>query len=117
MRKVLIFSLILALIVLFANNFVFASGVNMNLVNTNTNTNGGTNTNGNDDTVYGTANINQNVVSRSNTEVDTTLASSIGSTAALSETNLSLSNILDIILIVLGILLVLFAIAILIRMH
>ena len=99
MRNFLIISIIFSLILIFASSFVYASSVNMDL--------------GSDSTVYGS----QPVISddQPSSSYDATI--SVGSAAGISESSLSLSNILNIILIVLGILLVLFAIAIMIRLH
>lgn len=128
MKKILIVSFILSLFIICVCNFVYATGnVDMNLTssrpyvdstvygsnsNTNSNTDNNMNTN---DNVTDTSNV-------ASTPDDLTPYTpspdiSVGSTAALSSSSLSLSNILNIILIVLGILLVLFAIAILIRMR
>ena len=120
MRKFLVVSVIFTLILTFASSLVYASGIDMNLnaniVSTgNTNTNTNTNTNEPDMTVYGSPAPVSPANTQSSSTFDTTV--SVGSTAGISESSLSLSNILNIILIVLGILLVLFAIAILIRIH
>lgn len=117
MKKILTISTILFFIIFLIGNFVYASGnVNMNLTS-----------GGQDSTVYGsqnpnarTENTNQNVtnnINNSATQNQSTINPTVGSTAALSSSSLSLSNILNIILIVLGVLLVLFAIAILLRLR
>ena len=126
MKKILIFSIIFALFTMCASSLVYATGIDMNLT-----TNGTTPSEGTPNT-----DVNANTIADTNTvgteaqgELDNTGAGlpqttptpdtpvSVGSTSALSEPSLTLSNILNIILIVLGILLVLFAIAILIRMR
>lgn len=116
MKKVLVFSLIFALTMVFLCTLVCASDVNMNLLSNS----------GIDSTVYG-SDSNTNSNTNTNTNTNNTVAPapttspntniSVGSTGALSSSNLTLSNILNIILIVLGILLVLFAIAILTRIR
>ncbi len=112
MKKILIFSFIFSLIMLCFSNLVQATGIDMNLSSNSAS----------DGTVYG-SNTNTNTDSNTNTNSNTNVGSSlsttfpVGSTAALSSSDLSLSNILNIILIVLGILLVIFAIAILTRMR
>lgn len=121
MKKLFMISFMLSLIIICACGLVYATDVNMNLTSNSSIV---------DNTVYGSdinqnENINSNVNNMDNTNsaLDATGSYtpspdfSVGATAALSSTNLSLSNILNIILIVLGILLVLFAIAILIRMR
>lgn len=114
MKKILTISTILFFIIFLIGNFVYASGINMNLTSNNTNT---------DSTVYGSSNSttagNTTKAPESNslTQNQAKINPNVGSTAALSSSGLSLSNILNIILIVLGILLVLFAIAILLRLR
>ena len=103
MKKVLIFSIIFAILMLFASTLVYASEIDMNL----------TDGSSSDSTVYGSSNPAD--TPREQSTVSPTQFPS--TSAALSETNLTLSNILNIILIVLGILLVLFAIAILLRLR
>jgi len=109
MKKLLIFSLIFVLAIVFASNLVYAADIDMNL------TSDGIADVSTDGTVYGSEPQNTNTTTSVPTSSNT--GTSVGSTAALSSSNLGLSNILNIILIVLGILLVLFAIAILIRMR
>ena len=126
MKKILIVSFIFSLFIICVSSFVYATGnVDMNLTTSRSSV---------DSTVYGSnsnTNINNNMNTNDNVTDTSNVAStpedmspytsspdiSVGSTAALSSSSLSLSNILNIILIVLGILLVLFAIAILIRMR
>lgn len=91
MKKTLIIMIFFIITMLCLNSFVNASGVNMSLNNTSTN------------------------FTSSQTSYDAEI--SVGSSAGISQSSLSLSNILNILLIVIGILLVLFAIAILIRLH
>lgn len=117
MKRLLILSFIFVLAIICMSSLVYASDIDMNL-STNP---------ASDNTVYGSetntnTNTNtENTLGATSGQAPTTISPdtsvSVGSTAALSSSNLSLSNILNIILIVLGILLVLFAIAILIRMR
>ena len=95
MKKVLVFSIIFFVVMLFANSLVLASDINMNLATGST---------------YPTSTPPASTSSIPSPSLP-------GSTAALSESSLTLSNILNIILIVLGILLVLFAIAISLRIR
>lgn len=94
MKRVLVFSIIFFVVMLFANSMVLASNIDMNLSPTS---------------------VSPTHSAQSSTS--TTSPSLPGSTAALSESSITLSNIINIILIVLGILLVLFAIAILLRIR
>ena len=110
MKKFLVIFVIFALILAVSNSLVHASGIDMNL-SASTQT---TNTNEPDTTVYGSQ-VSSSTTTQLAPSYDATV--SVGSTASISESTLSLSNILNIILIVLGILMVLFAIAILIRMR
>jgi len=105
MKKLLIFSFIFTLVTLFTSNLVFAGSVDMNL----------TSNQGEDSTLYRTSSDEDYLSNPDSSSLDSDV--SIGSTGALSSSNLSLSNTLNIILIVLGILLVLLAIAILIRIR
>ena len=105
MKKILIFSSVFILLVAFSSNLVYATGIDMDLT-----------ASGNDGTVYGTA-PSQPTPTETSTNSNADIPVTIGTTAALSESSLSLSNILNIILIVLGVLLILFAIAILTRMR
>ncbi len=122
MKKILIFSIILFVILFFCNTLVNATNISMNLDETQGQSTSSTNddaldSNAEDSTLYGTEtennNNNQGAPSETNIESPVT----VGTSAALSSSDLALSNILNIILIVLGILLVLLAIAILIRLH
>ena len=122
MKKVLIFSIMFILVMMFASSFVYATGIDMNL--TTNGTVSGTETATNDVSNTNTVGTDTQgeVVNSGDTSTQTTTPTpdttvSVGSSAALSEPSMTLSNILNIILIVLGILLVLFAIAILIRMR
>ena len=108
MRKVLVFSTIFFVFMLFASSFVFASEIDMNLANSDET----------DYTVYGSSSNHADDTNTASPTLNSNLSTSLpGSTSAISESSLTLSNILNIILIVLGILLVLFAIAILLRIH
>ena len=121
MKKILIFSIILFVIVFFCNIIVNATDISMDLGSTNAQVDSqqGQDNDQNvtynqaDSTVYGTQ--SDETESLADTSVDVPVT--VGASAALSSSDLALSNILNIILIVLGILLVLLAIAILIRLH
>ena len=121
MRKILIFSIILFIVLCCCNTLVKGANISMDLdanqqsvpqQNQNDIENE-TDDFDNDSTVYGTE--NENDQSFTDTSIDAPLT--VGTSAALSSSDLALSSILNIILIVLGILLVLLAIAILIRLH
>lgn len=104
MTKLLnIFSILVIICILLLPNFVQATDVNMNLTNTtNFNTSNTVDTNNYDTTtVPGSYSSSGSLVSSLNT---------------LPEAELGLTNILSIILIVVGVLLILLAIAILIRL-
>lgn len=98
--------------IIFANtSLVFASGIDMNLSNNTNNSNI-------DDTVYGSNSNNSNTNTNSNSSIQTpNTPINVGSSGALSSSNLSLPTIINIILIVIGILLLLLGIAILIRLR
>ena len=121
MRKILMFSIILFVIVFFCNTIVNATNISMDLGSANEqvdsqqsqNNDQNVADNQEDSTVYGTQ--SDETESLADTSVDVPVT--VGTSAALSSSDLALSNILNIILIVLGILLVLLAIAILIRLH
>lgn len=131
MKKILVVSLFIMIVLILSNTYVFASDINLNLdpnsANGSVTTSANTNDNIPDLSVYGspsennaTSNTSTNSskstkANQSTSSYDATL--SVGSTAGISSSSLSLSNTLNIILIVLGILMVLFAIAILIRMR
>lgn len=119
MKKILRFSLILFTFLVLANfTFVSASGINMNLSGNNSTTNSS------DETVYGSnsnanadSNVTTDVPENTNANSNTGTQIPINSSAALSSSNLELSTVINIILIVLGILLILLGIAILIRLR
>lgn len=121
MKKILIFSIILFVIVFFCNTIVNATDISMDLGGASEQVDSqqdqGNDQNvaedQSDSTVYGTQ--SEKTESLADTSVDVPVT--VGTSAALSSSDLALSNILNIILIVLGILLVLLAIAILIRLH
>lgn len=121
MKKIFIVSFIISLFMICVCSLVYATDVDMNLTSdptvygSNTNTNTNTNIDTNENNIDNTANADYSLDGTDSYSPNADIT--VGSTAALSSTNLSLSNILNIILIVLGILLVLFAIAILIRMR
>lgn len=106
-----IFCLLLVIIILLAPTFVQALGVNMNLDN-NMVANSTSTTNSTTSTTSQT-----NSTNKTNTpQYYTTSSSTVGTLESLPEANLGLSNILSIILIVIGILLILLSIAIIIRL-
>ena len=118
MKKILIFSIILFVIIFFCNTIVNATDISMDLGSNSEQVDSQQDQGNNqnvaenqaDSTVYGTQ--NDETESLADTSVDVPVT--VGTSAALSSSDLALSNILNIILIVLGILLVLLAIAILI---
>lgn len=131
MNRILKISLILFAIIILASTAVQATGIDMNLSsNTSNTTNTTNNTNNNnvvDDTVLG-GNVNgaSNTANTSNVSTMTTgnqqelsqgQINQPTSSAALSSSTLGISNIINIILIVLGLLLILLGIAILIRLR
>ena len=130
MKKIFKISLVL-LALLLIHTVVFATDIN-------TDNPDGTQAETQDQTVYGNENpeeeeneeeqntntVGNTVQPMSNTErtpvtsnSSTTAPVNVGSTAALSSSNLPLMTIINIILIVIGLLLILFAIAILIRLR
>ena len=125
MKKILIFSIILFVILFFCNTLVNGADISMDLEADQTQSapeqtqeQTGTEstadeTQADDPTVYGSD--TQDQTADTVTDIDAPIT--VGTSAALSSSDLALSNILNIILIVLGILLVLLAIAILIRLH
>ena len=97
------------------SNFTFATDINMNLQLDSNNTNSQTNNSTNNTT----QNTSSNTATNTNSSVPTTSttnSATVSSISNLPEANLGLSNILNIILIVLGILLILLGIAIFIRL-
>lgn len=121
MNKILKISLIIFVMIILASTAVQAAGINMNLSSNTSNTTNTANTANNvnvaDDTVLGenTSNVSTttgNDQERSQSQINQPTAS-----AALSSSTLGISNIINIILIVLGLLLILLGIAILIRLR
>ena len=107
-KKFFKFSFMLFIFIILANcTLVHASNIDMNLSNTS------------DDTVYG-SNITTNNTTNNdaqNNSNHTPNSISVGTSSALSSSDLGTGNIINIILIVVGILLILLGIAILIRMR
>ena len=96
MSKITKITLILIVVLSLLTSFVYATGINMNITN---------------DDISSTSSTTQ--TSSGNNEY--TRVTSLGQNS--SNEGLSFSNILDIFLIVIGIVLILLAIAILIRLH
>lgn len=107
-KKFLKISILLFTFILLANStLVYAANIDMNLSNNS------------DDTVYG-SNASANNTSNTDTQNNSTqtpTSISVGTSSALSSSDLGAGNIINIILIVVGILLILLGIAILIRMR
>ena len=95
MKKILVFSVIFMILLSCISSIVYA-------------------TDSDDGTVYGSSGTQPTSVTFPDTSVT---IGSVGSSAGISQPSLDLSNILSIILVVLGILMVLFAIALLIRIR
>lgn len=114
MKKLLTISLILLIIfMVFALNFVQAMGINMNLT-ANTSTD---NTTIEDDTNTMTDPENSSTTDHlSPTTTNLNNSASVSTLNQLPESSLGLNNIINIILIVIGVLLILLGIAILIRL-
>ncbi len=114
MKKLLTISLILLIIfMVFALNFVQAMGINMNLT-ANTSTD---NTTIEDDTNTMTDPENSSTTDHlSPTTTNSNNSASVSTLNQLPESSLGLNNIINIILIVIGVLLILLGIAILIRL-
>ncbi len=93
------------------SNFTFATDINMNLQLDSNNTNSQTNNSTNNTTSNTVTNTNSSLPTTS-----TTNSTTVSTISNLPESNLGLSNILNIILIVLGLLLILLGIAIFIRL-
>lgn len=116
-KSLKIFFIILILLMIILPNFTIATSIDMNLTN-NLDSNNITNsfnqnlTNTSDDMLQD-ENTNLNTVSNPQATFPSSGTSSLSN---LPEANLGLSNILSIILIVIGILLIFLAIAILIRL-
>lgn len=118
-KSLKILFIITIMLMLILPNFLQATSIDMNLTNTlnsNTNTNEINNNLANTSNTSNqitNANDNTNIPSNPQTVIQSSSTSSLSN---LPEANLGLSNILSIILIVIGVLLILLAIAILIRL-
>lgn len=99
--------LLFTFLILANSTLVYAGNIDMNLSNTS------------DDTVYGSniATNNTSNIDTQNNQNQAPTSISVGSSSALSSSDLGAGNIINIILIVVGILLILLGIAILIRMR
>lgn len=128
MKKILKFLLIIALIIAvleFVNLKCFAV-VDMNLTSNSTNqafsNNNITDTNNNADNSNDTYNDNDEVESQANNKISSTSAATntssatVSSLSSLPESDLGLTNILNILLITIGVLIILLGIAILIKL-
>ena len=99
---------LVAIFTIFNCSYTFAA-VNMNTSSTNTNT---SNTNSSNTNTSNTSNTSN----KSTSSTSTTNSSTLSSTVTTSDFDLELTNILCIVLIVVGVLLILLGIAILIRL-
>lgn len=123
MSKILKTTLLVLLVSLFITNFSLATDIDMNLTSTNENT---TSTNTSNSIASTTNNISNTNTNNNNTNTtrNNSVSSSVGESTVISsmdqsstDDGLGLSNILNILLIVVGIVLILLGIAILIRLH
>ena len=101
MTRIFKFSIILFIVIICANTFSFASGINMDLSN-----NAASNTTSNT-----TGNTTQNTNSARNTATNNQSPITPNSSSALSSSTLEVSTIINILLIVVGILLILFCVS------
>lgn len=116
-KSLKIFFVVFILLMIILSNFVQATSIDMNLTNTLTSNNISSNINQNISNTSNNFAENRNTNSLVPSNQQTTFESSTTSSLSnLPEANLGLSNILSIILIVIGVLLILLAIAILIRL-
>lgn len=105
-KKFFKFSILLFTFLILANStLVCASNIDMNLSNTS------------DDTVYGSSATANNTSNNGTQNNSNPTSISVGSSSALSSSDLGTQTVINIILIVIGILLILLGIAILIRMR
>lgn len=111
-----IFFVVFILLMIILSNFVQATSIDMNLTNTSSNNvSNDVNQNISNTSNNSTENTNTNLPITSNQQT-TFESNATTSLSNLPEANLGLSNILSIILIVIGVLLIFLAIAILIRL-
>ncbi len=115
MRKISKIVAILFLFLLFTSTFVLASDIDMNLqANNGTQNETATNVLEDDDDTTNTQTTNPNA---KNSVLTNTPSTTITSGSSMGDEALGLTNILNILLIVVGVVLILLGIAILIRMH